>query len=338
MTNFTNVVEVIMRAFSAQILFIFLLGLIIHTISGIGIRNPARINRKRNFFLMFCIVLTIVYAVNLYTSWAEHVDSLSKLDQYILLTLVFLLLASVFSLGLYITYVTNGLIVRSDVDTLLKNRFTDELNERLADSKTTISCLKSVKKKAKTNTTSITEINDKQQDSIYDKYWKATSTLQNSFTRFIEIKVGSEILLIRQMQIDSTRGSTGPLYDMFLLKKPTEFRILYDHSIQGKEALSCNELLGSFFENNHLKTPLEIILDRMIENETIFQEGLIKGKADKTVPLHLVWYYVIIFMLGTKIDYFTPINLWSKVIVLLMAAYRFIILGQFLTIAMHDKP
>lgn len=76
---------------------------------------------------------------------------------------------------------------------------------------------------------------------------------------------------------------------------------------------------------NDLKRSEEDVLKKLEE----------KIKTPDVLSLGFIWYFVLLFLAGSKIDYIIPVNTWTKFVILLLTFFRLIILGTFVSILVN---
>lgn len=304
--------------------------------------EKSRNNFKRYIYSIIIIICSIL-TITILQSWHSKVNELNIYENYIVLFISIFLFSGIFALLLHFGYAThtNAFAAKSDVIDILKDDATHRANRSKEISIQRIAEVSYEQKQLVNIHIPVIGIlpYDKGNLPEFDALFKGSIDSDTGITVLLScywiLELPSKNYLIFHRNLSSNFQNASDEKIIYLLKNnkksilfdskevPTIDESQYFYLLQKNTAIIMTQVINQLF--NDLKRSEEDVLEKLEE----------KIKTPDVLSLGYIWYFVLLFLAGSKIDYIIPVNTWTKFVILLLAFFRLIILGTFVSILVN---
>jgi hypothetical protein len=302
------------------------------------IRSQKTRIRRININHAVAIFASFFYTLIIYKRWNGHEKDLNLYENYLIIIFIIVLLSGVFSFIIYAIFNKDAFIINKDFAAIYIRKELDRTEQSKKTSTHRIQAL------------AFETSNDwkgEVQELMYDgqPFSAYPSTLKDLFNfkyekqdqysivsyRWLMMPSGSILAIIKDTII-KTRG-TSEHHFAYIISKDCAC-LVFDDSENPKNTAFYKFI--KHLRNTSIKSEtLKGLLDELLSFEKkLLEEYITHPHSNNLLPLGAIWYYVLMVVVGTKIDYIIPVSRLAKFCVFLLTLYRLIVLGTFLSIIM----
>jgi hypothetical protein len=326
--------------------FFFLLAMFWNQVS-LGLidqyRSPKLRLRRLNINHFIAILASLFYAYSIFGGWKEQQQVLTPFDQYLLLTVIILLSSGIFSFTIYLLFSNDpgSFLPKTDIVEVYKAREIKRSEFVLAEARMRIAILEKELSVLPDNWEPPPICGLDKLNLGYPEYMISDHNPMMSESKDYSVVIlpsGNAVVFITKI-LHSSKGDA-------------HYHYIFHHNRQmaAEDSAMAKTMLLDFdekpidryvkknFRNVHLRqdkvmTDLPECLRRLLKQEQKLADEISAQMTSNTVlPLGVVWYYVILLMVGNKIDYIVPVTRTAKALILILSLCRFLFLGSYLTI------
>ena len=298
--------------------------------------------RRINFNHTISILIGISYAIFIFYQYQHHPE-LTIYDKCIIIIIFLLLLSGIFAFLVHIILISdkNAFILKIELQ-----KESQDKNQEILD-KANLRCKKNVElfnfELSKINEDyygKITFLDLKflQENPQFKKFDSSKHTAMNVYRYDSILELPSKsILHFATVHVATSKGESIH-YKVFISLDDQE------HEIYTSADVPTNVIWDDISKEVYLTSKtidgktLKSVFSKAIDFEKkLLEENINLPTINRLIPVGVLWYYVLLIMMGNKIDYIIPLSRLAKFSVFILMLFRFITIGFFVGMVINGK-